>query len=340
MPGGTGILLMDPIDGWHRIRGPANREGAISCAEEDTLGSPKSDFYRFHDPGVRPTPFAFSVGADGSMAPDSNHRHAFDLRPSEELVSLYLSDPDSDEGEEALSILHYRGGVEELGHGIRLAKSPNEIERIAGADLLAQLGWGEPTYLEETVAILIELLSDPVDSVVSSAAIALSHRHHPRCIGPLLSLASHPNPAVRYGVVLALGGREESDAVSGLIELTRDRERDVRNWATFGISQLIELNSPEIREALIARADDEDPEIRGEALIGLSLRADPRALAFVQREVRGDFHGSWAVEAAGRLGHPTLHPLLEELFLRLDPEDREQFGGVFTEAIESCRSEH
>ena len=270
------------------------------------------------------------------MAPDPNHRHASDERTTATLVDLYLTEPESPDGEEALAIIHYRGGAEEFLHGAGLARSESELERIAGADILAQLGWGVRTYVEESVPILLELLGDPVDAVVSAAAIALSHRGDPRSIEPLIGLSNHPNPAVRYGVVLALGAQEEPTAVSGLVALTHDVDRDVRNWATFGIAQLTELDTPEIRDALFLRTEDEDAEVRGEALIGLSMRADPRALALVRREISGEFRGSWVVEAAGLLAHPSLQPLLESLYDRLDPEDQERFAGAFAEAIESC----
>lgn len=195
------------------------------------------------------------------MARDPGQSCAKDERPTDELVDLYLAAPDTDDGQQALATLHCRGSDAELAHGARLAKAATEAERVAGADILAQLGWEERTHLEDSVAILLTLLNDPSDAVVSAAAIALGHRHHPRAIQPLVELARHPSPAVRHGAVHGLMGHEDLAAVAALIELTRDPDRDVRDWATFAIAQCTDRDSPELREALFSRTEDEDPEV-------------------------------------------------------------------------------
>ena len=271
------------------------------------------------------------------MAPDPRHRHAWDGRPTRDLVELYLTDPESDEGGQALAVIHYRGGAEEFAHGARLARGASEKERVAGADILAQLGWGERTHLEDSVAILLQLLHDSSEDVVSAAAIALGHRNHPRAIQPLVELSGHPNPEVRYGVVHGLSEHDDVSAIAALIRLASDPDRDVRNWATFGIAQQTDLDSPKIREALLARTEDDDSEIRGEALLGLARRGDARVLPLVRRELSGEFHGDWAVEAAELLAHPSLYPLLEALQLRLEPEDHVRFEQSFSDALRSCK---
>jgi hypothetical protein len=236
-----------------------------------------------------------------------------DARSTQRLVELYLASPESDEGHQALVIIHFRGGAEEFAHGVRLARCATEEERIAGANILAQLGWGDRTHLEDSVSILLELLQDASEDVLSAAAIALGHRNHPRAIRPLVELSEHSNPDVRYGVVHGLCRHDDLSAVDALTRLSSDPDRDVRNWATFGLAQLTDLDSPKIRDALLARADDDDSEIRGEALLGLARRGDARALPLVRRELSGEFHGDWAVEAAELLADPGLYPLLEDL---------------------------
>jgi hypothetical protein len=71
--------------------------------------------------------------------------------------------------------------------------------------------------------------------------------------------------------------------------------------------------------------------------MGLAQRQDPRVLPFVERELRGDFYGSWAVEAAELLGDPLLFPALQSLDGRLDQEDRESFGWKLEQALQACR---
>jgi hypothetical protein len=267
----------------------------------------------------------------------SKHRFVRDERSTKELVELYLADPESDEGGCALTTIHRRGGAEEFERGARLARGTTESERIAGADILAQLGWGKRTHLKESVSILLELLEDASDSVVSAAAIALGHRHQQRGIEPLIGLSRHANPEVRYGVVFGLIGYDDLRSITALIELSEDTDRDVRNWATFGLAQQTDVDSPEIREALLARTRDQDPEVRGEALVGLARRGDPRTLPLVRQELAGEFHGDWAVEAAEFLADPDLYPILESLYRRLGPEDRVKFEQSFSDALDSCR---
>ena len=48
---------------------------------------------------------------------------------------------------------------------------------------------------------------------------------------------------------------------------------------------------------------DSDPEIRGEALLGLARRGDVSIVPTVQLELDGEFHGDWAVGAAGLLAN-------------------------------------
>lgn len=268
---------------------------------------------------------------------DPRHGNAKDERLTQQLVELYLADPESDEGGQALAEIHFRGGSEEFAHGARLARGGTENERIAGADILAQLGGGERTHLEASVSILLELLQDPSEEVVSAAAIALGHRNHRRAIPPLVELSEHPNPEVRYGVVHGLSRHDDLRAVNALVRLSSDPDRDVRNWATFGLAQQADLDSPEIRDALLARAADGDWEIRGEALLGLARRADARALPLVRGELDGEFHGDWAVEAAELLADPSLYPLLTDLQRRLEPEDRVRFERSFADALRSCK---
>ena len=87
--------------------------------------------------------------------------------------------------------------------------------------------------------------------------------------------AATPTPAVRDGVVDALAGRTDPAAVAALVELSRDAEPAIRDWATFALGTLTDQDSPELRDALVARLDDGDAEARIEAVHGLALRARP-----------------------------------------------------------------
>jgi HEAT repeat protein len=103
---------------------------------------------------------------------------------------------------------------------------------------------------------------------------------------------------VRLGVVNGLPNDDAPGAIAGLIRLTSDDGRDVRDWATFGLGSLTDVDTPELRDALMARMSEDDDEIRGEALIGVARRRRPEALGVVLRELSRPFAGDWAIEAA------------------------------------------
>jgi HEAT repeat protein len=115
-------------------------------------------------------------------------------------------------------------------------------------------------------------------------------------------------------------------AIKALIELSRDKDSDVRDWATFGIGTMIDTDTHEIREALLARVTDPDDDTRGEALVGLARRKDERVLEPLINELTGESVGLLAIEAAEELGNPRLGPALLSLkeawaMTRIDTSD-------------------
>ena len=91
---------------------------------------------------------------------DPKAPQASDPRSTSELVSLYLCNPETDEAGQALGIVQYRGGKAEFEIAAQLAQSSLAHERRVAADILAQLGWQERTYLSESIEILLRLLNE------------------------------------------------------------------------------------------------------------------------------------------------------------------------------------
>lgn len=262
-----------------------------------------------------------------------------DPRTSQDIVDVLLArgdDDDSDERFPKIGILHARGTELELSLGAKLCASPAHNERSLGAGILGQLGWGDQTFLDETVDILIAMLNDPDAVVIGDAASALGHRNSPKAVAPAMALIAHPSSDVRFGVVQALSQHDDPTAISGLITLSQDNDLDVRNWATFGLAQMTTLDTPELRDALVSRTRDLDPEVRGEALIGLANRRCMRVLEPLEKELRGEFHGAWCLEASAVLGLPRLFPMLLDLKVRMTPEDAEAFANDMEEALAAC----
>ncbi|MCB1022498.1 MAG: HEAT repeat domain-containing protein [Acidobacteria bacterium] len=247
------------------------------------------------------------------LADSARRRHEQDTRSPQELVKAYLCDPDSHEAWYAVATLHFRGGQTEFDLAAELTQGPHAERRALGAHILGQLGVTEPTFVDESVDILLGLLDDESDDVVYATCVALGFRNEPRSIQPLLGLIHHANALVRWGVVSGLSGYEDENAIDGLIRLSGDENASVRDWATFGLGSQTCWDTPQLREALVSRIDDEDEMVRGEALVGLAARRDPRTVGFLQRELAGNVITGIALEAAASLADPALYPLLQEL---------------------------
>jgi HEAT repeat protein len=133
----------------------------------------------------------------------------------------------------------------------------------------------------------------------------------------LLELATHEHADIRGDLVMELPFLIKNEVPSSrfvdtAIALTLDPAPRVRDYACFVLgTQWREVDTAPLREALAARLDDIDGEARGEALLGLAFRRDPRAEPRVRAALarRGPV---WLVElqAAGALSDPGLHDLV------------------------------
>lgn len=241
-----------------------------------------------------------------------------------------------------MAILNFRGGLTEFEMGQRLAQSGSVEDRVIAADLLGQLGWGKRTYLNESVDVLLPLLNDPEPSVIASAASALGHRSDARAVAPLAALALHSSSEIRFAVAVALGRQvddaaAEAQAAEALIVLSRDENRDTRNWAMFGLGNLESQDSPAIRAALWAGLDDSDHEIRGESLVGLAKRKVPGTAQAIRAEWERDFISLLSLEAAEELRDPGLWGELLKLQGEGDWSGENFLRDQLELAISACR---
>lgn len=152
----------------------------------------------------------------------------------------------------------------------------------------------------------------------------------------LVVLADHPSRDVRYGVSYGLAGQDDPQAIRALIQLTKDSDRDVRDWATFALGSQTELDTSELREALRDRLTDADPEVRGEALVGLARRHDGQLKQAILDSLNGDFHGDWMLEAAETVRDPDFVPALEKLRERMNRDLPARFFDSVDKALLAC----
>jgi HEAT repeat protein len=235
------------------------------------------------------------------------------MRSVAALIESALTGVEDDEAAwAAIRALQHLGDASVFEAASALARSTSEKERGRGVDILGQLGSPRPsTELRTSCAtvVLAVLATEKSTAVLHSIGVALGHLRDARAIDALLPLKAHHDSTVRHGVVLGLSRHEEPRAIAALIELSRDEANEVRNWATFGLAQL-EVDTEPVREALLIRLGDLEPEIRGEALVGLAERKDARVLAALRAELQTRPVSLLAIEAAECLGDSALLPLL------------------------------
>lgn len=161
--------------------------------------------------------------------------------------------------------------------------------------------------------------------------------------------AAGPDPQDRadaaFGLADAATGGTDGAAVAALIRLTRDAEPDVREQAVFALGALATVDTPAVREALADRLDDPERDVAEEAVLGLAVRRDPRAVSALAGllDAGSGEQGPrlYTLQAAAVLGHEALLPALRryeastpsmaEAAAACDPrrrERRDQCAGV------------
>ncbi len=198
-----------------------------------------------------------------------------------------------------------------------LTGSASPLERRIGIDVLSQLGGMDRPYAVETLALYLRILPKEKDpKVLESLLHAIGHNNtglENKDIDKLSTLKEHSYAVVRFGLVFALTGVDKPVAIDTLIHLSGDKDTDIRSWATFALGEQISRNNKAIRDALWARADDQDEDTRLEAVMGLARRKDPRVHAMINRELTTGEAGTLLFDAIITLGNPDFLTELKKL---------------------------
>jgi len=189
---------------------------------------------------------------------------------------------DDEAASDALGALHYLGSREVFDQALLLLVSPDPKRRARAVDILGQLGIPDRSFPDECFTAVLPLLDDGAFAVRSAAIHSLQHIDEERATPHILPFADHADEGIRLAVAQALGTIDMPASQRALLKLMRDVDPDVRNWATFGMGQLSEADTDEIREALNARLADDDGDVRYEVIIGLARRRDLRSLRYLK----------------------------------------------------------
>ena len=137
---------------------------------------------------------------------------------------------------------------------------------------------------------------------------------------------------IEDGVPL-IGSQHAQENLRRLIALTRDDETANRDWATMLLAQE-EIDSSEVREALLASAYDDDDVVRAEAILGLARRDRLLALPLVREALSGEKACMAVFEAATLVADPSLIEALEPW---IEPSDLDYLDRLAQVALEACQ---
>ena len=246
----------------------------------------------------------------------------YDPRTTDEIIAAMLATPDrtvvsfeEDTYWSNRGVLAHRKSSTEFEAGVRLCASVCAIEQRLGCDVLAGLGEPDHPFRSESFEPIRSVLDRATDLETRLCTlISLGRLRDRRGVDALLDHLSHPADGCRAVAVRGLlNYLDDPRTATAMLELSRDWDPDVRDWATFGLALLTAHDSPAIRAALIERADDDIAEIRGEALRGLAERGDGRTFDLLARELGRRRISELAVEAAWTLNDPRCRALLIRL---------------------------
>lgn len=231
--------------------------------------------------------------------------------PNQEIHETFArtlaADYEDDDAWSAVRELRARGTQEVFAIAAEWCASDNPLKRARGADVLSQLGktaeHRETVFRAESLLLLSRMLETEHNvQAQSSAVCALGHLDEASAIPLIAGYASSSESDVRFAVAFALGCHPNDDrCVTPLLELMKDVDDDVRDWATFGLGVLGDLDSDEIRAALLKNSIDTDEDVREEAMVGLAKRLDSRVLPFVRTALVSPCVSDRVIEAAGYL---------------------------------------
>ncbi|MCB9633440.1 MAG: hypothetical protein H6721_15095 [Sandaracinus sp.] len=214
---------------------------------------------------------------------------------------------------EATTLARRLSSEERFVSAKRLLVQSEANARRLGVVLLRLLDPEREAQWARAAKLARELLYDADDLVCREAAVTLA------CLAEdtstaVSALRHDDRPGVRLASALGVGRPRTSSELAALVELVRDTDVEVRRWAAFFLADAPSLGA-EGEEALLHALEDDDREVRGEALVGLA-RAGICALRVREVLVASltvDAYDDWTLEAAGLLRDDSVRRALDAL---------------------------
>lgn len=218
-------------------------------------------------------------------------------------AATLVGEPDDESAWDAVQALRTMATREVFERAQAWCQSAEWQKRQRGADIIAQFGvtmeTRHPYPVESYQTIYALVQNEQNDFALAAGIFALGHLDNPDAVSLIARHSTHDDPEVRYAVAFALGSLVENpESIKYLLQLTKDADEDVRDWATFGIGDMRDDDTPEIREALFERLFDDFPKAKLEAIIGLAKRRDMRVLPHIFEALEAGQYTYGIVEAA------------------------------------------
>lgn len=119
-----------------------------------------------------------------------------------------------------------------------------------------------------------------------------------------------------------------------LISLIEDDDPVNRDWAALLLSQQ-DVDTPQVRAALLHAAEDESELVRAEAILGLAQRDKALALPLLQKELSGPAVPHAIFEAAVLVAHPSL---VSDLSAFAEPSGDSFLDNAALKALHACQA--
>lgn len=255
-----------------------------------------------------------------------------------ELIAQAVSGKSSQSRWAAIRELRNRPSKELFDLCVGLTNSTNPTKRAVGVDILAQLGQVPRPFLKKTMPVFFRLLKiENNPTVLMSVGYAIGHNNGsftPKQIASICAMLRFENDQVMEGLVFALLGIDDPNAIEALIALSMHRLSHIRNWAIFGLGTLSKRNNQKIREALFNRVNDRHQETRLEAILGLAKRKDSRVNEIINKELIKRQYGTLLFDAILETQNQQFLPLLKSTFTNL--KDDTKVNPEWKRALENC----
>jgi len=189
--------------------------------------------------------------------------------------------------------------------------SPEPTKRTRAANVLSQLrrltkpkppfgSTSEQVFRDESFALIARMLEHEEHLDALKAEIyAFGHLDDIGAVPLITHYVNHPSEDVRYALAFSLGSLHEHPAsVAALTKLAGDPDKDVRDWAIFGLGVQGNADSEELRQLFLAHLNDPFEPARVEAVASLAKRKDARVVPMLIKTIRNTGPGRVLLEAA------------------------------------------